>query len=321
MAGVKRSLTVDLGGLLLPTPVMIASGCAGTGRELAGLVDLHKIGALVSRTITTLPRKGSPTPRISETPAGIVWETGLQNPGLEVFVADELVRLARTGAPIVVSIGGGTLEEYVRLTASLQGRPEVAAIEVHLSQPDEELARGVLGAHPDRLGEIVGAVARMSLVPVLAKIPGGVADVVELARAAARAGASGVTLLGSPPALAVNAAALRPELGPVTGWLSGPVLKPLTLRAVFDVARALPRLPIVASGGIRSGEDAVEAMLAGAWAVQTGTATLIDPATPVAIAHGIVRYLKAKNLASPADVRGRLRVPSAFATPEEAARS
>jgi dihydroorotate dehydrogenase (NAD+) catalytic subunit len=315
MAGVKRTLGVDLGGLVLSTPVMVAAGCGGTGRELGGLVDMRKVGGLVSRTITVLARKGSPTPRIAETPAGIVWETGLQNPGLDAFVADELVRLARTGTPIVVSIGGGSLEEYVRLTSSLQGRAEVAAIEVQLSQPDDELGRGVLGAHPDRVGEIVGAVARMSAVPVFAKLPGGIGDVVELARAAARAGASGVTLLGSPPALAVNASSLRPELGPVTGWLSGPVLKPITLRAVFDVSRAVPGLPIIASGGIRHAEDAIQAMLAGAWAVQTGTATLIDPAAPVEIAHGMVRYLKSKNLASPADVRGRLRVPSSFEPP------
>ncbi|HEX6844942.1 MAG TPA: dihydroorotate dehydrogenase [Actinomycetota bacterium] len=320
MAGVKRSLTVELGGLTVSTPVMVAAGCAGTGRELHGLVDLRKVGAVVSRTITALPRKGAPTPRISESPAGIVWETGLQNPGLDAFVVDELARLAGTGVPTIVSIGGGNLEDFVRLTSGLQGRSEVAAIEVHLSLQDDELARATLGAHPDRVGEIVGAVARLSLVPVFAKLPGGVGDVVELARAAARAGATGVTLLGSPPALAVDAAALRPELGHVTGWLSGPVLKPLTLRSVFEVARALPDVPVIASGGIRTGEDAVEAMLAGAWAVQTGTATLLDPTAPVRIAQGIVGYLRAKNLGSPADIRGRLRVPPAFGTSHEAVR-
>lgn len=318
MPGVTRTLAVELGGLSLPTPVLVAAGCAGSGRELAGLVDLHKVGALVSRTITVSPRKGSATPRIAESPAAVIWDTGLQNPGLDAFVADELPRLARTGAPIVVSIGGGTLEEFVRLTSALQGRPEVAAIEVHLSAPDEELARAVLGGHVDRVSEIVGAVARMSLVPVFAKLPGGVGDVPELARAAERAGATGVTLLGSPPALGVNPAKLRPDLGGVTGWLSGPALLPLTLRAVFDVARAIPGVPILASGGVRDGDDAVACLLAGAWAVQLGTATLIDPSAPVQVAKGIARYLKAKNLASPADVRGRLRVPAAFGpAPEE----
>ncbi|MEX0984081.1 MAG: dihydroorotate dehydrogenase [Actinomycetota bacterium] len=320
MAGVKRSLAVDVGGLRMVTPVLIASGCAGTGKELAGLVDQHRIGAIVSRTITVASRKGAPTPRIAETASGLVWETGLQNPGMDAFVAEELPRLARTQTPVVVSIGGGSLEEYVRLTSALQGRPEVAAIEINLSLPDDEMDRPILGTHADRVSEIAGAVARSSLVPVFAKIPGGCDDVAGLAAAAVRSGATGVTLCGSPPALAVDAVRLRAELGAVAGWLSGPALKPLTLRAVFEVARALPGTPILASGGVRTGVDAVECLLAGAWAVQVGTATLIDPAAPVEVAQQIARYLKSKNVASPSDVRSRLRVPAATAPTQEARR-
>ena len=320
MAGVKRTLAVDLGaGLVLPTPVMVASGCAGTGRELGGLVDLRKVGAVVSRSITLEPDRGTPTPRIAESASGAVWSTGLQNPGIDAFVAEELPRLAR-GTHVVVSIAGGSLEAYVRMTGALQGRPDVAAIEVHLSAPDVELERDVLGLHPDRAVEIVGAVARMSLVPVFAKVPLWASDVVELSRGAIRAGAQGLVLGGPPPALSVHAERLRPALGAVTGWLSGPAIKPMMLRAVFEVARAVPDVPILAVGGIRSGDDAIEAMLAGAWAVQVGTAVLIDPEAPVRIAQGIVRYLKAKGLASPADVRGRLRVPASFgALDDEAA--
>jgi len=301
------SLAVDLGGIVLPTPVMVAAGCAGTGRELAGLIDLRRVGAIVSRTITVTERVGSDVPRIAESPAGIVWETGLQNPGLDAFVAGELPRLARGGGRIIVSIGGETLEEYVRMTSALQGRPEVAAIEIHLSGRDDELDRAVLGAHADRLNEIVGAVARMSLVPVFAKLPGACDDTVGLARTAVRAGATGVTLLASPPALGLEATRDRPRIGIVTGWLSGPALKPVTLRAVFDVAQALPAVPVIASGGVRTGEDAVECLLAGAWAVQVGTATLTDPAAAVTVAQGIVRRLKTAGLASPAGLRGLLR--------------
>lgn len=322
MAGVKRSLAVDLGGMVLATPVMVASGCVGTGRELAGFVDPRRLGGQVSRTITVLARKGAPTPRVAEVPTSIVWETGLQNPGIDAFVQEELPRLTRAKVPTIVSIGGGSLEEYVRLTSSLQRRPEVAAIEIHLSSPDDEPDRDIVGSHPDRVFEIVGAVSRMSSIPVFAKLPGGAGadEVVELARAAVRAGATGVTLLGSPPALAVDPSTLRPELGAVTGWLSGPVLKPLTLRAVFDVSRVFPDVPVIASGGITSGEDAVEALLAGAWAVQVGTATLIDPAAPVTVARGIASYVRAKNLASPADLRGRLRVPASVAAPSGSGR-
>ena len=307
----KRSIAADLGGLVLATPVMIASGCAGTGRELAGLVDTRRIGAIVTRSITLRPRRGDPTPRIAETPAGIIWSTGMQNPGIEAFLAEELPRFAKAGPAIIVSITGGTLEEYVRLTSLLQGKPGLAAIEVRLSEPDDELDRPLLGAHPERAIEIVGAVARMSMVPVFAKLPAVATDLVDLALGLVRAGAHGLTLLDAPQAMSVEARTLKPGLGAVTGWLSGPALKPVTLRAVFDVARALPETPILAVGGVRSGEDAVEMLLAGAWAVQVGTATLIDPATPVEVARGVAGYLKEKRFGSPADLRGRLRVPAA----------
>jgi dihydroorotate dehydrogenase (NAD+) catalytic subunit len=314
----KRTLAVDLGaGLLLPTPVLIASGCAGTGRELSGLVDLRKVGGLVSRSITMEARKGSPPPRIAETPAGTVWTTGLQNPGIHAFVDAELPRLARGGAPVIVSVAGGSLEEYVRLIGALQTRPEVAAIELHLSGPDEELRRDVMGEHVDRTGEIVGAVARMSLVPVFAKLPMTATELPELAQACIRAGAHGLTIGGPPAALGVSSATLRPALGPVTGWMSGPALKPLTLRAVFEAARVVPEAPIIAVGGVRSAEDAVEMLLAGASAVQVGTAVLIDPSSPVDIARGIAAYLKDKGVASPEDLRARLRVPAGFRESEE----
>jgi dihydroorotate dehydrogenase (NAD+) catalytic subunit len=310
-----RSIGVDVAGVALATPVLIASGCAGTGKELQGLVDLRRVGGVVSRTITVEPREGSAPPRIVESAAGVVWDTGLQNPGIDAFVATELPALA-AASPVFVSIAGGTLEEYVRVTGVLQGRAGVAAIEVHLSAPDRELERPVIGAHADRVTEVVGAVARMSLVPVFAKLPGGV-DVVPLAVAAARAGASALTLCASPPALAIDASAQRPALGASGGWLSGPALKPMTLRAVAEVHRALPRMPIVASGGIRTAGDAVEAMLAGASAVQVGTATLVDPTAPVTIAKGIVAELQRRAVASPADLRGVVEIGTPASVQEE----
>jgi dihydroorotate dehydrogenase (NAD+) catalytic subunit len=311
-----RSIGVDLAGVALATPVLIASGCAGTGKELHGLVELRRVGGIVSRTVTVEPREGSAPPRIVESASGVVWETGLQNPGVDAFVATELPTLAAASSAVFVSIAGATLEEYVRITGVLQGRAGVAAIEVHLSGPDRELERPVLGAYAGRVTEVVGAVARMSLVPVFAKLPGGV-DVVPLAVAAARAGASGLTLCASPPALAIDAPASRPALGGTGGWLSGPALKPMTLRAVAEVHRALPRMPLVASGGIRNATDAVEAMLAGASGVQVGTATLVDPTAPVAIAKGIATELQRRAVASPADLRGRVTIGSPEPAPEE----
>jgi dihydroorotate dehydrogenase (NAD+) catalytic subunit len=315
MAGVRRTLTTELGGgLTLPTPVMIAAGCAGTGRELGGLVDLRKVGAVVSRTITVLPERGARPPRIAESPGGVVWETGGQNPGIEVFLEEELPRLARAGITIIVSIGGAGLEELVRLSNLLQGRPEVAALEINLSVLDIDPGTS-MGGHVDPTVEVVGAVSRMSLVPVFAKIPLHTGDLVGLARALVHAGVHGLTIGGPPPAFAIDAQHLRPALGAVVGWLSGPAIKPLMMRAVFDLSRSLPDTPIVASRGIRSGEDAFEAMLAGALAVQLGTATLVDPRAPVIVAQGIARYLKGKGLASPRDVRAHLRLPRSVLAP------
>jgi dihydroorotate dehydrogenase (NAD+) catalytic subunit len=239
-----------------------------------------------------------------------VWATGNQNPGIEGFLASELPAWTGAGLPVLVSIAGGTLEEYVRLSGALQGHAAVAGIEVALWGPDAELDHPVLGAHAERVTEIVGAVARMSLVPVFAKLPGAV-DVVPVALAAARAGATGLTVSASPPAMAVDGAAGAPALGATGGWLSGPALKPMTLRAVADVARALPKMPILASGGIRTGADAVEALLAGAAAVQVGVAALQDPEAPVEIARGIVEALQARGLTSPAQLRaGALPAPA-----------
>jgi dihydroorotate dehydrogenase (NAD+) catalytic subunit len=311
VAGLKRTLAVDLNGLVLSTPVMVASGCAGTGRELGALADLRKVGAVVSRSITLQARKGTPTPRIAESPSGIVWSTGLQNPGIEAFLSEELPRLARGGAPVFVSIAGGSMEEFVRLTSLLQGAVGMTAIELQISGPDEELGTAVLAARPDRAAEIVGAVARMSRVPVFAKLPPMLVDVAETAHYCVRAGAHGLTLTDAVPAMGVDPVHLRPQLGGVTGWLSGPAVRPLALRAIHEVAQGLPGVPILGVGGVRTGEDAVEMLLAGAWAVQVGTATLVEPAAPVMIAQEIASYLKAKGLASPADVRGRLRLPPA----------
>ena len=215
MAGVKRTLSVDLQGLVLPTPVMIAAGCSGTGRELSGLVDLRKVGAVVSRSITLEADRGSATPRIAETAAGVVWSTGLQNPGIDAFVEQELPRLARTGSHVVVSIAGTTLEEYVRLTGSLQGRPEVSALEVYLSGPDGELGREILGAHVDRAAEIAGAVARMSLVPVFAKLPMNAPDLGEIAarRGARRRHRDHGRVVRRPPCRCGRRSSGRPSAG------------------------------------------------------------------------------------------------------------
>ncbi len=305
----NQTLTVDLGGgLALPHPVLAASGCLGTGRDVPGLIDLHRFGGIVTRSLTIAPSKGAPTPRGAETPSGFLSSVGLQNPGVEEFVAEDLPKLLKSQVPVIASIAGSTPDEYVRVASHLHLQPGVLALEINLSASDEERHGDPFYAHPERMNEIVGSVARHSRVPVFAKLPPLLPDLVAVARACVRSGAHGLTLIDAVPGLAVDAERLRPRLAAPIGGLSGPAIKPIALAAVYRVARALPQVPIMGVGGIWTGEDAVEFLLAGAWAVQVGTALLVNPSAAEEVARGILAYLRAKGIASPGDLRGRMRV-------------
>jgi dihydroorotate dehydrogenase (NAD+) catalytic subunit len=307
VAGLTPSLAVDLNGLRFPFPVLAASGCLGNGREAGELVDLHRLGGAVTRTLTLAPERGASSPRVAETPAGLISNTGLQNPGVEAFLRDDLPRLARSGLPVIASIGGTSLEEYVRLTGRLDLRPGIVALEVYLSASDREHADEPFYARPQRALEIVGAVARQSRLPVFAKLPPILPGLEDLASACVRAGAHGLTMIDAVPAMAVETGRSRPSLSTTFGGLSGPAIRPIALAAVHRVASIAPRVPIMGVGGIASGDDAVEFLLAGAWAVQVGTAMLVNPSAPAEIADGILAHLRTNGLASPAELRGRLR--------------
>jgi dihydroorotate dehydrogenase (NAD+) catalytic subunit len=304
----KHSLAVDLNGLRFAHPVLAASGCLATGHDVPGLVDLHKLGGVVSRSLTLAPLKGAPTPRSAETPSGLLSAVGLQNPGVEAFVEHDLPRLLKAGVPVVGSVAGSGLEEFIRVAQILHRQPGVVALEVYLSSPDQERGGEPVYARLDRILEIVGAIARLSSIPVFAKFPPLVPDLVGTARACVRAGAFGLTLVDAMPGLGVDAARLRPKTAIPVAGMSGPALKPLALAAVYQVTRAMPDVPVMGVGGISNGTDAVEFLLAGAWAVQVGTALLVNPAAPVEIARGILDYLREKGVGSPAELRGRLRV-------------
>jgi dihydroorotate dehydrogenase (NAD+) catalytic subunit len=304
---VKPSLAVDLAGVRLASPVVAASGCLGSGREGTGLVEVRRLGAVVTRSLSYRPSKGAPTPRVAETASGIVTAIGLQNDGVEGFVLHDLPSLARHGAPVIASVAGASLEEYVHVAGHLQGRTGIVALEVHLSGPD-----GERGGHPfyeriERIAEVVGAVSRVSRVPVFAKLPAMLPDLVDAAHACVRVGAHGLTLIDAVPAMLIDTARLRPRLGAVVGALSGPAILPIALAAVYRVARSMPDVPIMGVGGIATGDDAIQFLLAGAWAVQIGTAMLVDPAAPTEVTRGILDYLTDKGVASPADIRGRVR--------------
>ncbi len=307
MAGVRHSLAVDLAGVPLRLPVLAAAGCFGTGRELAGLADPRALGGVVTRSLTYGPSKGTLTPRVAESPSGIVTAVG-QNPGVRGFLAEDLPKLRRLGVPVIASVAGSSLEEYVRVTGAMQGEPGIVALEVYLGTRDEGHGGIALYDRRELLVDVVGAVSRMSTFPVFAKLSALVADLEETARACVRAGAHGLTLIDAVPGMSVDHERLRARLGAVVGGLSGPAIRPIALAAVYRVARALPEVPIMGVGGVATASDAIEFLLAGAWAVQVGTALLVNPSAPEEISRGILAYLREKGVASPADLRGRLRV-------------
>ncbi len=308
MAGVKPSLAVDLNGVVFPLPVLAAAGCLGTGRDGGGLVDLHRLGGVVTRSLTLHPGKGTSTPRMAETAAGLLTAVGLQNPGVEAFVSEDLPRLVRAGVPVIASVAGASLEEYIRVASFLHSNPGITALEVYLSAPDDERGGGrPFYSHLERIIEVIGSVARLSHIPVFAKLPALLPDLEETAGACVRAGAHGLTLIDGVPGMSVDTTKLRASLSTVIGGLSGPSIRPIALAAVYRVAQAMPDVPIMGVGGIGTGDDAVEFLLAGAWAVQVGTAMLVNPSAPAEIAQGIHRHLKTKGFASAADLRGRLR--------------
>lgn len=308
MAGVKPSLEVDLGGVRLPLPVVAASGCLGTGRETGALVDVARLGGVVTRTLTYGPNRGAPTPRVAETSSGIVWAVGQQNPGVRSFVEEDLPRLAHAGVPVIASVGGTTLEEYLSVTTALHVRPGIVALEVHVGGPDEERGGQPFYARIERLAEIVGSVSRLAHVPVFAKLPALLPDLVDAAHACVRVGAHGLTLIDGVPAMTIDPRRLRARIGAGVGTLSGPAIKPVAIAAVYRVARAMPDVPIMGVGGIATADDAIEFLLAGAWAVQLGTALLVNPDAPVEVSRGLAAYLRDKGIGSPADLRGRVRL-------------
>ena len=308
MAALKPSLTVDLGGgLRLPTPVMVASGCFS--RELAQLVDVSKLGGIVTRSLTVAATMGSSAPRMAETPSGLLSETGLQNDGIESFVGRDLPALNRIGVPIVVSLAWSSVEEYMRLTMALDGLPGVAALEANACSPSRERDGQWFASTSEGVSEVVGAVSRLTRLPVFVKLSAGVTDLPELAEACVRAGAHGLTLIHSFPAMAIDPQTFRPKLASGTGGLSGPSLHPIAVRAVYEVTRALPAVPVMGVGGVSTAADAVELLLAGAWAVQVGTALFADPSAAIDVTLGIRSFLEEGDLASTADLRGRAWLP------------
>src|SRR5881409_3296011 len=274
-----------LGAITLPNPVLTASGCAAAGRELHEFFDVAQLGAVVTKSITTRPRSGRPTPRMAETPSGMLNSIGLQGPGIDSFIANDLAWLAERGARTVVSIAGSHTDDYVKLARKLAGHPAVSMIEVNISCPNVESRGQVFACDAVASARVIGAVRHAAdpAQPVFAKLSPDVTDIVHIARACADAGAAGFSLINTLLGLVIDTDTLAPALGGVTGGLSGPAIRPVAVRCVWQVHQAFPHLPILGMGGISTGLDALQFVLAGASAVSVGTAVFGDPTAPVRV--------------------------------------
>jgi len=295
-----------LGSLLLPNPVLTASGCAAAGRELAQFFEVSALGGIVTKSIMLRPRSGRPTPRMAETPSGMLNSIGLQGPGIDSFLANDLPWLRSQGARAVVSIAGGHTDEFVALAKRLYNHP-VDAIEVNISCPNVESRGQVFACDPIAASRVISAVRRAAHpnTPILAKLSPDVTDIGQIARAVADAGADGISLINTLLGMVIDLDTMQPALGGITGGLSGPAIRPVAVRCVWQVHKAVPHLPLLGMGGIMTGRDALQFILAGASAVSVGTAVFHDPTAPIRILQELQDELERRGLSSVTEAIGR----------------
>ena len=300
-------MSAAIGSVRLPSPVMTASGTAGHGAELARYVDLASLGAVVVKSLSAEPWAGNPSPRVTEVDAGMLNSVGLQNPGVEAWLEHELPPLLATGARVVASIWGFTVEAYEKAAAALAAAPpEVMAVEVNLSCPNVESRRAMFAHSPVLTAEAMAATAGCGR-PRWAKLSPNVTDITEIAGAALEVGAEALTLINTVMGMVIDVDTGRPRLGAGGGGLSGPAIRPVAVRAVYDVCAAFPDAAVVGAGGIASGVHAVELLMAGASAVEVGTATFADPRAPGRVAAELERWCRRHDVARVADLVGRAR--------------
>lgn len=299
-------LHVNLAGIAMNTPVMTASGTFGFGEEFADFVDLNRLGGVMVKGTTLKPRRGNDGVRITETPMGMMNCIGLENPGVEVLLTKTLPRLKQYGMNVIVNISGGTVDEYGELAAMLDA-PEVAAIELNVSCPNVKEGGIVFGTDPKAAAAVVRAAKAKTNKPVILKLSPNVTDIVTMAKAVEAAGADVISLINTLLGMEININTRKPTLGNITGGLSGPCIKPVALRMVWQVANAV-KVPIIGMGGIASANDAIEFILAGASAVAVGTANFTDPAITMKICDGINDYLKANGIDNVSDLVGKLEI-------------
>ncbi|MEA3368808.1 MAG: dihydroorotate dehydrogenase [Candidatus Ratteibacteria bacterium] len=306
---IKSRLEIDFAGIKLKNPILVSSGTFGCGREYAELIDLNRLGGIITKSITEKPHKGNPPPRLAEVSGGLLNAIGLENEGIDNFLREKLPFLRQFKTSIIVNIAGFTEDEYVRLTARLNQAEGIAALEVNLSCPNVKKGGINFGSEPEILKRLVKRIRASTKLPLLIKLSPNVGDIVKFAGIAAEAGADGLSLINTVLGLSIDVNSFKPKLANVTGGLSGPAIRPIALRMIWDVYKRI-KLPILGSGGIMRTEDALEFFIAGARAVAIGTANFVNPRASLEIIQGIKKYLDKHEFKSIKEIIGKLKVNS-----------
>lgn len=302
-------LSVDLGKFTLKNPVMTASGTFGHGLEYAGFYDLSRLGAVVVKGIRSIPSDGNPTPRIAEVTAGMINAIGLQGPGVDKFLHDDhyLPGLRKTGATVIVNMWGTSIAEYAEVAARLDAEREgITALEVNISCPNVKAGGAAFGTDLKLAGEVISAVRKATTLPIITKLSPNVGNIADFAKAVEAAGSDAVSLINTFTAMAIDIETRRFKIANRIGGLSGPAVKPIAVRMVYDVSRAV-KIPVIGMGGISNGADAVEFLLAGASAVAVGTANFVDPFAPLKVVEFIADYMKRHNFTKVSDIAASMR--------------
>jgi len=301
------NLETKIGPLKLRNPVLVASGTFGYGEEMAEFYDLSKLGAVVTKGISLKPRKGNPMPRTCEAPMGMINAIGLENVGLDAFLAEKLPFLLGKKANVIVNAFGESIEEYVGVAKRLDSTKGIAAIELNISCPNVKAGGIQFGTNADAAAELTEAVRRKCNLPLIVKLSPLVADIANIAKMVEEAGADALSVINTVPAMAIDLRTRKPKLANVVGGLSGPAIKPIALRQVWEVYNAV-KIPIIGMGGIMTTEDALEFMIAGASAVQIGTGTFVQPNAAIEIIDGLDAYARERKLGSISNIVGSLEV-------------
>jgi dihydroorotate dehydrogenase (NAD+) catalytic subunit len=303
-------LGINLGGLELRTPVLAASGTFGSGREGSVFVDLSKIGGIIVKSMTLVPWRGKPTPRMCETPSGMLNAIGIQNKGVDYFLGEDLPWLVKKKATVVASIAGNTIEEFVKVADKLRtGGRGLAAVEINISCPNLEDRNNMFAHSPEAAAAVTKRVKdALTRIPVFPKLSPNVTSLNEVAAAVIEAGADGLSLINTVLGMSIDVDSRRPMLAGTFGGLSGPAIRPIAVRAIHEVHRGFPHVPIIGQGGVATARDALELILAGASAVAVGTANFVNPRATVDVAHGIGEYMVKHGIASVSELVGAVKL-------------